>query len=176
LIKATEAETFPIDALVYGTDGSGAENLIVPTGGARRARDDRSAQVAHDKYGNLRSPNNLYMNGQEIFTFTLRAVPTLVKDVLAKANLSLPEIDLFVFHQANAYMLESVRKKLGIAPERFMLHMAQCGNTVSSTIPIALKHAVLEGRLKPGQTAMLIGFGVGYSWAGAVLRWHPAPG
>lgn len=172
LIRAVIADGAPIDALVYGTDGSGAKNLIVPTGGARRAHDALSAEVSHDKNGNLRSPNNLYMNGQEVFTFTLKAVPALVKQVLAKAGAELGDIDQYVFHQANAYMMEGLRKKIGIPAERFVVHLADCGNTVSSTIPIALKHAVLEGKLKPGHTALIAGFGVGYSWAGAVLRWN----
>ncbi len=174
LVCATETLPPPLDFFVYGTDGAGANNLIVPTGGARRRHDDCSLNITYDKFGNMRSPNNLYMNGQEIFSFTLRVVPELVARVISNAGLCLSDIDLFVFHQANSYMLEGLRKKLNISPDRFIVHLAECGNTVSSTIPIALKHAALEGRLRAGHRVLIVGFGVGYSWAGAILRWNSA--
>jgi 3-oxoacyl-[acyl-carrier-protein] synthase-3 len=81
------------------------------------------------------------------------------------------QIDLFVFHQANRYMLDSLRTALSIPEDRFHVSMKNCGNTVSSTIPIALKHASAEGTLKSGNLVMLIGFGVGYSWGAALVRW-----
>ena len=110
------------------------------------------------------------MNGPEIFNFTLRSVPKLFASVLEKAEKQASDIDLFVFHQANRYMIEHLRRKLGI-PEKFVIHMRDCGNTVSSTIPIALQHAAGEGRLQSGQLVMALGFGFGYSWGGALIRW-----
>ncbi len=171
LIRAVPRSLQPIDALIYGTDGKGAKNLIVTTGGARQARTPETASVSQDSNGNLRAPDNLYMNGQEIFTFTLRAVPKLVRDVLAKADVRLDSVSHFVMHQANAYMLEAIRKKLEIPTERFCVMVRHCGNTVSSTIPIALKTLVQSGKLKAGETVLIAGFGVGYSWAGAMLIW-----
>ena len=112
------------------------------------------------------------MDGAEVFNFTLTAVPASVNALLEKAKLSLDDIDLFVFHQANRYMLEHLRKRIKIPAEKFQVSMAHCGNTVSSTIPIALKHALNEGRLKEGSTLMLVGFGVGYSWGATLLRWR----
>jgi 3-oxoacyl-[acyl-carrier-protein] synthase-3 len=111
------------------------------------------------------------MNGPEIFAFTLQAVPKVVRELLTRAGKSLEDVDLFVFHQANQYMLEHLRKKLKIPTERFYVGMRHCGNTVSCTIPIALKQAADEGRLHTGQLAMLVGFGVGYSWGATLLRW-----
>jgi 3-oxoacyl-[acyl-carrier-protein] synthase-3 len=110
------------------------------------------------------------MNGAEVFTFTLRAVPEAIKTLLDRTGKTLDEIDLFVFHQANQYMLEHLRKKLGIPPEKFVLAMSHVGNTVSSTIPIALKEAAGRGLLPPGKLVMLVGFGVGYSWAATLIR------
>jgi 3-oxoacyl-[acyl-carrier-protein] synthase III len=156
---------------VLGTDGRGAGNLIVPTGGLRQPRTAESGQAQVDEHGNWRSQDNLFMNGPEIFTFTLRIVPQCVSDLLARAGKRLEDIDLFVFHQANRYMLEHLRKKLRIPDEKFWIAMRHCGNTVSSTIPIALKLAQEAGRLRRGQTIMLVGFGVGYSWGGALVRW-----
>jgi 3-oxoacyl-[acyl-carrier-protein] synthase III len=161
-----------LHSFVLGTDGSGAEQLMVRTGGARHPRTEKAAEPTVDESGNVRDPNCLYMNGPEIFNFTLRSVPTLVNAVLAKAGLQLAEIDSFVFHQANAYMLEHLRRKLRIPSERFEICLEKCGNTVSATIPIALDAAIRAGRIKPGMKILLAGFGVGFSWGGCILEWN----
>ena len=111
------------------------------------------------------------MSGTAIFSFTLTAIPDVVGRLLARAGKSLEEIDFFVFHQANRYILEHLRDKLGIPAAKFHIGMAGCGNTVSSTIPIALKEAHSSGELRPGSLVMLVGFGVGYSWSAALVRW-----
>jgi 3-oxoacyl-[acyl-carrier-protein] synthase-3 len=160
-----------IGPFVYGTDGCGAKNLIVPAGGMRQRVAPAGDEATLDSDGNLRSEGNLYMNGPEIFGFTLRVVPKVVLELLARTGKSLNDIDLFVFHQANQYMLEHLRKKLKIPAERFFVGMCHCGNTVSCTIPIALRQAAEEGRLQPGHHVMLVGFGVGYSWGATLIRW-----
>ena len=111
------------------------------------------------------------MNGPAIFNFTLSVVPSTVDQLLRRADLALEDIDLFVFHQANQYMLEHLKTKVHVPDEKFFLHLAGCGNTVSSTIPIALVEAQKAGRLAKGGRVMLLGFGVGYSWGGAMIRW-----
>jgi len=83
--------------------------------------------------------------------------------------MTLDEIDLFIPHQANRHMLEHLRDKMGIAPERFFIGMEDCGNTVSASIPIAIQQARQQGRIKGGTRAMVIGFGVGYSWGACIL-------
>jgi 3-oxoacyl-[acyl-carrier-protein] synthase-3 len=171
LIEGRDEARPSIGPFVYGTDGRGAPNLIVPTGGMRRPRTPETAVSVQDETGSAHSQDSLFMNGAEIFTFTLEAVPKSVAAVLKKAGLAAADIDLYVFHQANRYMLEHLRKRLKIPPEKFQLSMAHCGNTVSSTIPIALKHAVEEGKISPGTVLMLVGFGVGYSWGATILRW-----
>lgn len=148
-----------------GTDGSGAEYLIVRSGGAKIA--DKVNDISFDDNGNPLSSDTLFMNGQEIFAFTLTKVPKMVKDVLTKNNLQKEDIDLFVFHQANKYMLDHLRKKIGIDDKKFFVWMDKVGNTVSSTIPIALC-AALEQNLLKGKV-LLAGFGVGLSWGGTVL-------
>ena len=171
LLRAVASDNPLIGPFVYGTDGSGAENLIVPAGGLRRPRSEATAVAVNDGSGNIRSADNLYMSGGEIFNFTVSVVPDLINDVLKRSGKSLDDIDLFIFHQANRYLLEHLRKRMKIRPEKFFVAMGHCGNTVSSTIPIALKHAWLENRLAPGATLMLVGFGVGYSWAATLVRW-----
>ena len=111
------------------------------------------------------------MNGPEIFTFTLKAVPKAVTKLLEVSGKKLEDVDLFVFHQANQYMLDHLRKKINIPEERFVIFMRDCGNTVSATIPIALKHAIVTGKIRPGSCVMLVGFGVGYSWGATLIKW-----
>lgn len=153
----------------FGTDGSGANNLIVKKGGMRH-RDSTASENIIDEYGNVQNDSNLYMNGTEIFNFTSEAVPVLIKNVLAKNEVTAEQIDLYIFHQANKYMLGHLRKKLKIPEEQFFLFLEGCGNTVSSTIPIALQAAVLQQKTAKGAKVILAGFGVGYSWAGCVLQ------
>jgi 3-oxoacyl-[acyl-carrier-protein] synthase-3 len=149
-----------------GTDGQGRENLIVKTGGLRKP--NKTHQVLFDEVNNPVSDDFLYMNGSEIFNFTLEAVPLLVNDVLKKNHMQRENIDLFVFHQANKYMLNFLRKKIKIEESKFYYCLENFGNTVSSTIPIALKEAQKSNLLKGN--VLLAGFGVGYSWGGTVLQ------
>ncbi len=158
-----------VGKVVPGTDGKGAQNLMVKNGAMRFPKtSDQSMQ--EDKEGTLFNDNYLYMNGSEIFNFTLESVPALVRNVLKRNQLQQEDIDLFIFHQANRFMLEYLRKKIKISPERFYIHMEHCGNTVSSTIPIAMKHALLEEKIKTGSKVLVAGFGVGYSWGGTILH------
>jgi len=151
-----------------GTDGSGAENLIIQTGAARNP--EKSGEVTFDKDNNPVSLDYIYMNGSEIFAFTLEAVPNLVNKTLEKNNIDKDAVDLFIFHQANKYMLEFLRKKLKIEQEKFYICLSEVGNTVSSTIPIAIYEAMKDSSLKKGMKSLLAGFGVGYSWGGVVLK------
>jgi len=150
-----------------GTDGSGAENLIVKTGGMRYKRALLDENI--DENGAINSSDHLYMNGSEIFSFTQEKVPIVVTDTLMKNNRQMSDIDLFIFHQANKYMLNFLRKKIKIEQEKFYLCMEDVGNTVSSTIPIALKEAINEKRIIKGNQVLITGFGVGYSWGGTIL-------
>jgi len=153
----------------FGTDGRGANNLIVKQGGMRHPATDAGVDIV-DEYGNVQNDNNLYMNGSEIFNFTIESVPKLIKQVLQKNNLEAEAIDLYIFHQANKYMLNHLRKKIGIPEDKFFIFLEGCGNTVSSTIPIALHEASKQGKTLKDTTALLAGFGVGYSWAGCTLH------
>lgn len=158
-----------IGAFILGTDGSGGPNLIVPSGAMALPRSAETAQEETDESGNIRSKDNLFMNGPEIFSFTLRVVPDMIRQTLNLNGLTLDDIDLFVFHQANRFILENLRDKLGIAPERFIIDVEETGNTVSATIPIALRRALDKGCLTEGQKVLIAGFGVGYSWGATVL-------
>lgn len=149
-----------------GTDGSGAEQLIVKSGGMRNP--SRSNIIDYDEANNPVSDDHLFMNGSEIFNFTLDVVPDMISKVLIANNLQKSDINHYVFHQANMYMLNLLRKKLEIDTEKFIIYMDKVGNTVSSTIPIALTESIdnLNGNV------LLSGFGVGLSWGTTVLKFN----
>lgn len=151
-----------------GTDGSGAENLIIKSGGARQPEKVNDAIL--DENGNPFSSDHIFMDGSEIFAFTLDAVPFLINDTLSKNNLIKDDINLFVFHQANKFMLDFLRKKIKIEKEKFYHCLANYGNTVSSTIPIALYHAMNDNSIAKDDKVLIAGFGVGYSWGGVILK------
>lgn len=160
-----------IGPFVYGTDGTGRENLIVPAGGLRRPSDSGTGILKQDDQGNERSLDNLFMNGSEILNFTLKSVPALVDELIEASDYGFQDIDLFVFHQANRFMLDLLRKKCRIPEDRFVYACQDFGNTVSCTIPIALKESERVGQLASGMRIMLVGFGVGYSWGATLLEW-----
>ena len=162
--------TDALGPFVFGTDGSGAKNLIVEYGGLRNRRLEEASEEFDLGYGSFSDKKSLFMNGTEIFNFTLREVPRCVDAVLKKANLLVDDVDLFIFHQANKYMLDHLRKKVKIPENKFFIYMENCGNTVSSTIPIALKEAINSGAVSKGSTVCLVGFGVGYSWGGCIIK------
>jgi 3-oxoacyl-[acyl-carrier-protein] synthase-3 len=152
----------------YGTNGKGAENLIVKNGALRNY--NKNFGELKDKYVESDADDFLYMNGQEIFLFTLSAVPKLILKTLEKNSIQKENIDLYILHQANKFMLDSLMKKSNIEKDKFYVHIENCGNTVSSTIPIALFHAKMENKLSQGNHILLAGFGVGYSWGGTILK------
>ena len=151
-----------------GTDGRGAENLIVKSGGFKH--NQKFNDLEFDEGGNPISSDYLFMNGTEIFNFTIDAVPALVNDTLLKNSLSFEDIDGFVFHQANKFMINFLRKKLKIDPDKFHMCMSEVGNTVSNTIPIVLYEKMKESSL--AGNILLAGFGVGYSWGGCTINFN----
>lgn len=151
-----------------GTDGAGAENLIVKTGAARC--NQATGNVSEDEDGHLRYDDYLYMNGSAIFNFTLEAVPSMMKDILAKNNMTSYDVDYYVFHQANKFMLNTIRKVCVLPKDKFYVNLEETGNTVSSTVMIGLKQCIEAGTITPGMKVMISGFGVGLSWGGTILR------
>lgn len=150
-----------------GTDGSGAENLIVKTG-ASRYRQSTGLSVV-DEEGHTCFDDYLYMNGSAIFNFTLDTVPKLLKQVLDKNKLEKEQVDYYVLHQANKFMLNTIRKVCGLPKEKFFVNLENTGNTVSSTILIGLQQCMEQNIVKKEMKVMIGGFGVGLSWGGTVL-------
>lgn len=157
-----------IGDLVFGTDGSGAENLMIKTGGARYP--SNSGNFHTDDDGHLAYEDFLYMNGSAIFNFSLEVVPTLVSQLLEKCKKSKEDIDYYIFHQANNYMLKTIREICSICEDKFYINLDNCGNTVSSTILIALKDCLDNAIVRKGMTILIAGFGVGLSYGAAILE------
>ncbi len=155
-----------IGEVVVGTDGSGAENLIVRSLGARHKEPLNDLRISEEE--GLVSGDHLYMHGGNVFDFTADVVPPMVEELLRKSGLQQDDVDLWIFHQANKYMINYLRKLLEIDKDKFYLYMEHVGNTVSSTIPIAMVEARREGRLNGN--VLLAGFGVGLSWGGVMLK------
>ncbi|MDO9153313.1 MAG: ketoacyl-ACP synthase III [Paludibacter sp.] len=152
----------------FGTDGKGAENLIVKTGGQRFRLPMND--LTFDENGIPKSSDYLFMDGSEIVNYTLDYFPPLIKDALSKNDLELQDVDLFVFHQANKFIMELLRKKLKIEDHKFYRFFENVGNTVSSTIPIAMKEAINDGTLNGKANVLIAAPGLGYSWAGAAIQ------
>ena len=150
-----------------GTDGSGANNLIVKTGAARQKT--ATGKFVEDEEGHIWYDDFLYMNGGNIFNFTLDAVPAMMKEILEKNSLEKDQIDYYVFHQANKFMLNTIRKVCMLPKDKFYIELASTGNTVSSTILIGLKDCIDRGVISKSNKIMIAGFGVGLSWGGTVL-------
>jgi 3-oxoacyl-[acyl-carrier-protein] synthase III len=143
-----------IGSFVFGTDGNKANKLI----------------LRHNMGGAASPPETLFMDGPAIFDFTLNTVPETFKTALAKGRLSVDSLDFVVFHQANLYILEELRKRCGIPHEKFVIDMEEFGNTVSATIPIALSRKMETLERGRSYTCALVGFGVGLSWGACILR------
>ena len=148
-----------IGNFIFGTDGKGRDDLIVS---------DRGRRISELSEAKLEK-EYLYMNGGNVFNFTIKTIPALVNNTLKDAGLSLEDVDYFVFHQANLYILEHLRKKIGIKKEKFCVSLKNFGNTVSCTIPMALEVAIREGNVRKGDKVMLVGFGTGLSWAANIM-------
>ncbi len=150
-----------------GSDGQGTDNLIVPSGGFREQKSEKTKINKRDESGNIRSQENLFMNGPEIFNFTLNTVPELIKNVLNLSKYNVDDVDYFVFHQANLFMLNHLIKKMNLNKKKCLMSLEQYGNTSSASIPITLTHCLAHSKEKI--RLLLAGFGVGYSWAACVL-------
>jgi 3-oxoacyl-[acyl-carrier-protein] synthase-3 len=165
LISKTSAKG--IGSFVFGTDGSGHEKLIVKNGGTRNPAIGQ-APVKPIGSGSFYSEDKLLMEGPEIFNFTLKLVPELTSQVLVKNGITdISEIDQFVLHQANAFMLDTLRRQINVPKEKFFVDLKKGGNTVSSTIPIALKK--YTAGLTSSEKIVVVGFGVGLSWCGGLI-------
>ncbi len=158
LIDAADEPSF--SSFVFGTDGGGGDSLLVNDGGARPA----AAALQPSK--RKRWPSRLFMDGPGLVKFTLEVVPPTIERLLEQAEWSREDVDYYLMHQATLFMLDHLRTHLALDQEVVPEALRDCGNTVSSTLPLLIDRLRRSGRLKPGKRNLLIGFGVGLSWAG----------
>jgi 3-oxoacyl-[acyl-carrier-protein] synthase-3 len=150
-----------------GSDGSGAESLMVQGGGYGHPLVTGSEEEL---------PSSIYMAGGEVFKFAVRVAEESTQRVLQRAGMGVEDIDLFVPHQANIRIIDAAAKRLGLPEERVFANVARYGNTSAASIPLALDEARSEGRLRPGQTVALVGVGAGLTWASCIMRWTSSEG
>ncbi|TWT98438.1 ketoacyl-ACP synthase III [Stieleria varia] len=160
----TAAETPSMWGFKFGSDGSGGDMLLVGDGGTRVAED--AIQPRHRK----RWKSRLYMDGPSLIEFTVEAIPRLVEEILAENGLSDGEIGKYLMHQATWKMLDQLRERMGVSPDRLPIELSDVGNTVSCTLPILIDQMRNRGGLDPKSVNMLVGFGVGLSWAGCLWK------
>lgn len=153
-ILSKSVENSKIGPFLYGTDGSGAKNLIV-TNSASKEESDKS--------------DRLFMNGAEVLLFTMANVPNGTKALLEKSKLEISDVDFFLFHQASKVVMENIIRKLKLDRDKFLTNYHECGNTISCTIPILLKQKIDEGLIHRGNKLMMFGFGVGYSYGACIV-------
>lgn len=189
IVSATDRSTYPIfgdagtaTALEYnpkaaemffelGTDGKGAESLMVPAGGFRTPKSAETARVELREGGNQRSAEDLFMRGTDIFSFTLREVPLLINKLIANNGIEKSGIDYFVFHQANQFMVEHLAKKMAVHSDK-LVRCFDYGNTSVASIPLAMTSKLANQLHQQKLKLCLSGFGVGFSWGAAYLETH----
>jgi len=156
---------------VLGTDGGGMCTIIIPAGAWAAPSSEETRIEETNRWGNVRTKENLYMDGPEVMNFIIDVVPKMFEDVLIKNNMKFDEIDNVVLHQASYIILDKLRDKLNIPEEKFFINIENKGNTASCSIPLALRDMQIQGRLKKGDKILTMGFGVGLSYAGTIINW-----
>lgn len=159
-----------IKDVILATHGNGFDKFMIPAGGARMPKSVETAIENEDHAGNIRSDDDIKMDGFAVWSFINSKVPQQIKELLDRNGLQLEDIDLFIFHQASLMTLESLIKKLQLPEEKVFINIGKIGNTVSASIPIAIKDAMDEGKIHTGQKIILCGFGVGLSYGTLLLH------
>ncbi len=150
-------------AYAVGSDGSGADLLCRPMGGSKLPFSQADGPNDPRQY--------LSMEGRVIYKWAIRQLAQTCNDVLQKAHLTLDDVDLIIFHQANMRIINSAVKELGIDPAKVFNNLQRYGNTASASIPLALDEAYRQGRIHPGDVILFSGFGAGLAWGTVLLRW-----
>ena len=152
-----------------GTAGSHYDKFMIRAGGMRVPRSPETSRETVDRSGNVRTAEHIQMEGLGVLSFFNATVPCSVREILAQNGLSMEAVDVFVFHQASQIALDSLTSALKIPQAKMIYDLAETGNLVSASIPVALSRALDSGRARRGQLALLCGFGVGLSWGTALV-------
>ncbi len=169
LLEASEKDY--VGCFDLGTDGSGFGDIIIEAGETVLPLSPETSKEEANRFGNVRSRENLFMDGRKVLDFSMDVIRPSVERTLAAGGIRKEDLDLILFHQASLLLLQHVCREMEFDPERFVFDLEETGNTASSTIPISLKHLHDRGVLKPGMKILLSGFGVGLSWATCLVEW-----
>lgn len=153
----------------FGSDGGGYDKLIIRNGGSRYPV-EQNPEIIDYGTDNCYTNNDFYMNGPEVLNFTTKTIPPFTEDILSVNGLEKESVGQFIFHQANAFMLKLMQKKLKIDSANFYIDLAEGGNTVSSTIPTALKKYSASRSSTGTENVVIVGFGIGLSWCGGLVK------
>ncbi len=168
-LAASTQKNIGIRDILCATQGKDFDSFYIPAGGSRMLRSERTQAEVKDDYGNIRTAEHIQMDGMRLLEFIMKKLPAQIESLLKRQRLGIDDIDLFVFHQANRFILDALARRLHI-PQEKMFKNLKVGNTVSASIPIALAEAQEQGLLKQGQRVLLSGFGVGLSWGTAIVE------
>ncbi len=157
--------------LELGSSGRGYESFYIPAGGMRQPRGPETSVEVSDSGGNIRTLEHIHMDGFRVWSFINSTIPPHVEKLLSRNQLQVADIDQFIFHQASQMTLDSLMKAMKLDASKVFLSLSNKGNTVSASIPIALKEAEAKGAIRRGDRILLCGFGVGFSYGSILLRY-----
>jgi 3-oxoacyl-[acyl-carrier-protein] synthase-3 len=157
--------------VILSTSGEKFDSFYIPAGGMKTPKSEGTKEITVDASGNVKTLENIHMNGFAVWQFISKNVSEQISALLERNHLGVDDIDLYVFHQASKLTLDSLVKSLKLDKEKVFLNLQDVGNTVSASVPIALKDAELSGKLKKGDLVLLSGFGVGLSWGSIIMRY-----
>ena len=156
-------EGYGILGIHLGSDGGGGPLLSLPAGGTRIPATEESVK---------NRLHYIHMEGNEVFKFAVKIMGEAAFKALEQAGMQPADVDWLIPHQANIRIIQSAAKRLKMPMEKVVVNVDRYGNTSSASIPIALEEAIHDGRIKSGQTVVMVGFGAGLTWASTVIRWH----
>lgn len=156
--------------IALASDGSAYKSFYIPAGGIRMPYSSGTSIKIQDIVGNIKSKENIHMDGQKVFNFISKTVPIQIRNILKKNNLEINDISQFIFHQASKFTIDALINSIGLDISKCFINIENIGNTVSASIPIALKHAIDQKKIKKGDIVLLSGFGVGLSWGTSLLK------
>lgn len=163
---------FEIVSYDFGTDGTGVEHIVIPAGGSRLRISEETSKFESIKPGIERSKNYLYMNGRQVMKFANKTVPPSAERTLARGAVTMEDVDWVVLHQANKLMLEGIGELMNLPPEKNYINLWDKGNTIASSVPIAMKELLDKGeRLNKGKHWIIVGFGLGFAWGTYLLKY-----
>lgn len=157
--------------IILSSSGEKFDSFYIPAGGSKMPKDISTKETTIDQSGNVKSLENIHMNGFAVWQFISKKVSEQINVLLQRNQMIADNIDLFIFHQASKMTLDSLVKILKIKEEKVFFNLENIGNTISSSLPIAIKDAAGSGRLKKGDIVLLSGFGVGLSWGSIIMKY-----